>query len=155
MASEYMYWHDLRGLPIIIAKQGREAGVVDDFYYEPGTQAINALRVDTGLPGYRILLASAISSIDSAGVTVANESMLIDEANAGPIYQLPRGQNIPGFTITTEQGRTQGAVRNVILGIYPPVALRIAAFELDDRRRSRISAQEVIGFGEGILTVMG
>jgi sporulation protein YlmC with PRC-barrel domain len=151
MADEIMYWGDLRGQPIILAQQGREAGVVEDFYYEPGTQAIHALRVNAGLQGYRILLPSAIGSFGRDGVTIANENMLIDEANAGPVYQLPLGHRLLGFNVINESGRKLGVVRNLFLGIYPPVALRIAGFELDNRR---ISAHAITEFGEDTLTVM-
>lgn len=151
MADEIMYWGDLRGQPIILASQGREAGTIEDFYFDPGTQSVNALRVNAGLRGYRILLASAIDAFEREGVTIANENMLIDEANAGPIYQLPLGHRLLGFPVVNEHGRRLGAVRNLLLGIYPPVALRIAGFDLGNRR---ISAHAITEFGEDRLTVM-
>jgi len=154
MASEIMYWYDLRGQPIILARQGREAGTIEDFYYDPGTQSINALRVNAGLDGYRILLSSAIGSFERDGVTIANEGMLIDEANAGPVYQRPLGHRLVGFSVLNESGHKLGTVRNLLLGIYPPAALRIAGFELDDRRGTRISAHAITDFGEDALTVM-
>lgn len=154
MADGFMFWEDLRGKPVFVARQGRQAGVVEDFYYDPGTQAINALRVDAGLRGHRILLPSAISSLDRDGVTIANAEMLIDEANAGPIYQLPTGNRLFGLNVTGENGESVGSVRHLLLGIYPPVALRISAFDLDDRGARRISAHEITSFEENALTVM-
>lgn len=154
MADEFMYWNDLRGKPVLVARQGRQAGMVEDFYYDPGTQAISALRVNAGLRGHRILLPSAISSIERAGVTIANPEMLIDEANAGPIYQLPTGHSLLGFRILTERGDPVGTVRNLVLGVYPPVALRISSFELEDRRARRISAHEITSFRDDSLTVI-
>lgn len=154
MADEFMSWSELGGKPILIAGQGRQAGVVEDFYYDPGTQAINALRVKTDLLGFRILLPSAISAIGRAGVTIANPERLIDEANAGPIYQLPTGSRLRGFRILTERNEELGRVRDLVLGIYPPVALRISSFELEDRRARRISAHEITSFGDDCLTVM-
>ena len=154
MADGFMYWNDLRGLPVNIARQGRQAGVVEDFYYDPGTQSVNALRVNAGLRGHRILLPSAIASLDRSGVTIADAEKLIDEANAGPVYQLPSGSRLPGLRITTESGENIGSVRNVLLGIYPPVALRISAFDLDDRGTQRISAHEIARFDENALIVV-
>lgn len=154
MADGFMFWEDLRGKPVFVALQGRQAGVVEDFYYDPGTQAVNALRVDAGLRGHRILLPSAISSLDRNGVTIANAEMLIDEANAGPIYQLPTGNLLFGLNVTGENGESIGAVRHLLLGIYPPVALRISAFDLDDRGARRVSAHEITSFAENALTVM-
>jgi sporulation protein YlmC with PRC-barrel domain len=154
MADEFMSWGDLSGKPILIAGQGRQAGVVEDFYYNPGTQAISALRVRTSLQGYRILLPSAIRTIERAGVTIANPEMLIDEANAGPVYQLPTGNRLPGFRILTERGEEVGRVRDLRLGVSPPVALRISSFELENRKARRLSAHEITSFGDDSLTVM-
>jgi sporulation protein YlmC with PRC-barrel domain len=154
MAGEFLYWDDLRGKPINIAGQGRQAGTVEDFYYDPVTQAIKALRVNTALSGRAVLLSSAIASIDQNGVTIANENMLINEDNAGPIYQLPPGRDLLGFRVVTEGGRELGRIRSLLLGIYPPVALRIAAFELGERGSSRISAHEITSIGENELTVI-
>ena len=155
MPGEFMYWDDLRGTPVNIAGEGRQAGTIEDFYYDPETQSINALRVSTGFSGHSILLSSAIASIERSGVTIANEHMLIDEANAGPIYQLPLGHSLIGFRVVTEGGRELGTVRNLVLGIYPPVALRISALELGDRRGMRVSAHEITSIGENELTVIG
>jgi uncharacterized protein YrrD len=154
MADGFMLWEDLRGKPVLVALQGRQAGVIEDFYYDPGTQSVNALRVNAGLRGHRILLPSAISSLDSDGVTIANAEMLIDEANAGPVYQLPTGNRLYGFNVTNESGESVGSVRGIHLGIYPPVALRISAFDLDDRGTRRVSAHEITSFEENVLTVM-
>ena len=154
MTSKFMYWNDLYGKPVLPVGQGRQCGVVEDFYYDPETQAIYALRVNAGLHGHRVLLSSSISSIDQSGVMIANEFKLIDEDNAGPIYQLPLGDRLTGFRIVTEEGQSLGSVRNIVLGIYPPTALRISAFELDDRQATRVSAHEITHFGEDSLTVM-
>lgn len=154
MASEFMYWNDLRGKPINIAGQGRQAGVVEDFYYEPESQSVNALRVKVSLSDSHILLSSAIASIERDGITIANENMLISEANAGPIYQLPLGNQLVGSRIVNAQGRALGAVRNLLLGVNPPVALRISALELDDKRGTRLSAHAITNIDEGTLTVM-
>lgn len=152
MASEFLYWDDLRGQPINLAGQGRQAGTIEDFYYDPETQSINALRVNSGLSGYTILLSSAIGTIERDGVTIENRQMLIPEANAGPIYQLPLGHRLIGFRIVTEDGRELGAINRLLLGIDPPVAMRLSAFEFGGRR---LSAHEITAIGENELTVIG
>ncbi len=154
MASEFMYWDDLHGKPVSPVGQGRQCGTIEDFYYDPETQAIYALRVNAGLRGLCVLLSSAIVSLDQSGVMIASEWQLIDEDNAGPVYQLPRGDDLIGFHIISEQGHELGSVHGLLLGIYPPIALRISAFELDDRHASRVSAHEITSFGEGTLTVI-
>src|SRR5205823_14210511 len=71
-------WFDLRGLPVTIPSEGRSAGTVDDFYFKVGTNAIYALRIKTGLSGFKALAASAISNIEQNAVNVASQDMLID-----------------------------------------------------------------------------
>lgn len=154
MPGKFMPWDDLYGKPITIVGQGRQAGVIEDFYYDPGTQGINALRVKAGFHDHAVLLSSSIASIDRNAVTIANEYMLIDETNAGPIYQLPLGSELIGFLVVTEKGRALGVVSNLILGIYPPVALRISTIVLDAIGRSHISAHEITSIGAGVVAVI-
>lgn len=154
MASEFLYWDDLFDSPVKIAGQGRQAGSVEDFYYDPTTQAIPALRVKTALHGWRVLLSSAIESIESDGVTVANEQMLIDEANAGHLSQLPLGHQLIGYRLVSERGREIGTVSNLLLGIVPPAALRISALEIGRRHGRRISAHAITAIGNGTLTII-
>lgn len=152
MANDRFYWKDLRGEPVFLAGGSRQFGIIEDFYYDPETMAINALRVKAGLGGYLILLSSAIHALGRNGVAIANEQMLIPEDNAGPIYQLPLGNKLPGFRVLTEQGNEVGIVRNLLLGIDPLVALRVAALQLD--RGIHISAHEITHFSDGELSII-
>jgi uncharacterized protein YrrD len=154
MANTFIHWNDLRGKAINVNGQGRQIGLIENFYYEPSTNSINALRVNAGLKGYRILLSSAIASLSRDGATIANEHMLIDEANAGPVYQFPLGDSLIGNPVSTEKGEDLGTIRDVLLGISPPVALHILAFELTGGTRQRVSANEIASFGEATVIVM-
>jgi uncharacterized protein YrrD len=145
-------WLDLRGLPVTIPSEGRRAGIVDDFYYKEGTNAVYALRVKTGFLGFKALAASAISTVDPRAVTVANEQMLIDESNGGDLTQLPLGSNLLAFKVLSESGTFLGTVGNILLATYPPVALHIAAFRLAGGRT--FSAEEVTGYGTGIMYIL-
>src|SRR5690242_11651569 len=57
MAGEFLSWSELVDRPVYVAGQGRQAGLVDDFYYDPETQSIPALHIKTRLNGPRVLLA--------------------------------------------------------------------------------------------------
>lgn len=152
MVNGYMYWNELRGQPINVAGQGRQIGLIEDFYYQPDTASIKALRVNAGLSGSRILLTCAIATIEHGSITIANENMLIDETNAGGLSQLPRGDGLRGFKVT-QQGRDLGTVATLLLGISPVVALRLAAFELEGSR-TRISAHAIASFGAHELRLL-
>ncbi|HEX7737419.1 MAG TPA: hypothetical protein VF458_21405 [Ktedonobacteraceae bacterium] len=153
MAGEFLSWSELSGRPVYVAGQGRQAGLVDDFYYDPETQSVPALRVRTRLNDPRVLLASAIAVINQDGVTVVNENMLINEANAGHLYHLPRSRQLLGARVVSEQGRELGTADNLLLGIYPPVALRIAAFEIWRPRKQRIAAQAILHIEHNTLII--
>jgi len=145
-------WFDLRGLPVNIPSEGRSVGTVEDFYYKVGTNAIYALRIKTDLSGFKALAASAISTIDQKGATIANQEMLIDESNGGDITELPLGNNLLGYSVLSENGTSLGTIEGVLLATYPPVALRISAFQLASGKT--FSAMEVTKFGRNELYIL-
>ena len=145
-------WFELRGLPVTIPGEGRRVGTADDFYYKDGTNAIYALRVKTGLSGFKALAASAISTIARDAVTVASEEMLIDESNGGELTELPLGNNLLYYKILNESGSSLGTVGNILLATNPPVALRIAAFQLAGSKT--FSAQEVTRYEKGVIYIL-
>ncbi len=154
MAEEFMYWNDLIGLSVRVAGQGRLAGTVEDFYYDPTTQSVPALRIKTRLAGSRVLLVSALAALDRDGVTVANENMLIDENNAGGLGRLPRGQRLLDARVISEKGHELGVVSNLLFGVSPLAAMRISSFEVGRQRGQRISAHAITHIGEDTLTVI-
>ncbi len=145
-------WVELRGLPVTIPGEGRSVGTVDDFYYKEGTNAIYALRVKTSLSGFKALAASAISTIARDAVTVASEQMLIDESNSGDLTDLPLGNDLLSYNVLSESGTSIGTVGNILLATSPPVALRIAAFQLAGGKT--FSAHEVTGYGKGEIFIL-
>ncbi len=145
-------WFDLRGLPVTIPSEGRSVGTVDDFYYKVGTNAIYALRIKTGLTGFKALAASAISTIEQNAVNVASEEMLIDESNGGDLTDLPLGNNLLVYNVLSESGTSLGTIESILLATYPPVALRIAAFQLAGGKI--FSAKEVTNYGRSELYIL-
>src|SRR5205807_5077654 len=131
----------LRRLPVMIPSEGRRAGTVTDFYYKAGTNTVYALRVKIGVLGNRALTTNAISSITRDAITIASDSMLIDESNDGLLSQLPMSGTLLPSKVKSESGRELGIVSDILLDTDPPVALRIAAFQLAGRKR--FSANEV------------
>jgi hypothetical protein len=125
---------------------------VDDFYYKVGTNAIYALRIKTGLSGFKALAASATSTIERNAVTVISQEMLIDESNGGDLTELPLGNNLLGYSVLSESGTLLGTIENILLATYPPVALRIAAFKLAGGKT--FSAEEVTSYGRGELYIL-
>ena len=98
------------------------------------------------------LAASAISTIDKNAVTIASQEMLIDESNGGDLTELPLGNNLLGYDVLSESGNSLGTIENILLATYPPVALRIAAFQLASGKT--FSAEEVTAYGRSELYIL-
>ena len=145
-------WLDLRGMPVTVPREGRRVGTVENFYYKDETNEIYALRVNAGIHGFKALASSVISTIERNAVTVANAEMVIDESNFEELSELPLGDELFGFKVLSESGSLVGTVANILLGTHPPVALRIAAFQLDNGKT--FSAEEVTRYGKREMYIL-
>jgi len=150
-------WTDLYGSAVITG--GRRLGTVDDFYLEPETNAIRALRIKVGVPGYRELQASAIGSIEQNRITIANEHMLTEERTDGRLSALLLGSNVLKYNVVSEGGTVVGRVGNVLIDTSTPIALRVAAFELgEDSRepsgRRPFNANEVTAYERDAVVIL-
>lgn len=145
-------WSELRGLPVAIPREGRNAGTVADFYYKLEINSIYALRIKVGIGGYRILSSSAIGTIERASITIASDSMLIEEANSGHLLELPTSNTLLASIVKNENGDTLGKVNGILLATDPPVALRIAAYQLDNGRQ--FSANEVTNYDGNVMYIL-
>ena len=145
-------WSELRGLPVVIPREGRSAGTVEDFYFKLEINSIYALRVKVGIGGYHILSTSAIGTIERAAITIASDLMLIEEANSGHLVDLPTSSSLLSSIVKSEDGNTLGKVSGIVLATDPPVALRIAAYQLDNGRQ--FSANEVTNYDGNVMYIL-
>ena len=145
-------WFELRGLPVTIPSEGRSVGTVEDFYYELEVNSVYALRVKVGVLGKRALTANAISSIARDAITIASDTMLIDESNDGQLSQLPMSGTLLSSKVKSESGRELGTVSDILMDTYPPVALRIAAFQLAGGKT--FSANEVTDYNGSEILIL-
>jgi uncharacterized protein YrrD len=145
-------WFELRGKPVAIPAEGRNAGVIVDFYYKLEVNSVFALRVKVGLSGYYLLIPAAIRTIETDAITIASEMALIEESHGGALAAYPLGSDLLSKPVTSESGKSLGTVSDLLLDTTPPVALRIAAFKLTNGRR--ISANEVSHYNENGIVIM-
>jgi len=152
-------WTDLYGLAVVTG--GKRVGTVDDFYLEPETNALRALRIKAGVLGYRELQASAISAFEPDRISIANEQMLAEERSDGRLPALLLGRNLLNYNVESEKGAAIGKVGNVLIDTRIPFALRVAAFELkvDSRGRSgqrhaTINANEVTAYERNTVVIL-
>ena len=128
-------WSDLYGLTVVTA--GKRLGTVENFYFEPETNAVRALRINTGILGYRELLASAIKAIELNTITIANEYMLVEEKTDGRLPAAISGQSLLSYKVMSEKGKLVGKVSNVLIDTSTPMTLRVVAFELGGDQLAR------------------
>jgi len=147
-------WSELRGLPVLIVREGRSVGTVSDFYYKLEINSIYALRVKSSTFGFgsRVLSSSAIKTIERAAVTIASDMMLIEEANSGHLLELPTSSSLLSSIVKSEDGETLGKVSGILLATDPPVALRIAAYQLDNGKQ--FSANEVTDYDGNVIYIL-
>ena len=145
-------WSELRGLPVVITREGRRVGTVEDFYYKLEINSIYALRIKVGILGYRALSTSAIETIERSAVTIASDSMLIEEANSGHLLELPTSATLLSSVVKSENGDVLGKVSGILLATDPPIALRIAAYQLDNGKQ--FSANEVTAYDGNVMYIL-
>jgi uncharacterized protein YrrD len=145
-------WFELHGMPVTIPSEGRRVGTVEDFYYKLDTNSIYALRVNTGINGYRLLIASAIQTIGREAVTIESDVMLIRETHAGNITEYPLGSSLLNSIVKSESGTTLGRVSDILIATDPPVALRISDYKLDNG--STFSANAVTDYGGDTIFIL-
>lgn len=161
-SNEYIRrWTELRGLAVVIISEGRKAGTLEDFYFDPGTNEVYALRLKTGLFGNKALLSSAINAIGQDAITVNTEEMLTEEKHDGRLPVLPLGQSLLSYRVLSEKGNVVGNVGNILIDTSRPVALHITAFELSGGLRDRLtgryptfSANEIVRYGEDVIVII-
>src|SRR5436305_15340461 len=92
--QETRKWSDLRGLALVTLYDGKKAGTCDDFYFDPATQQVYALRVKSGLFDHKVLLVTEINGIGDDAITTANEESLRKESEDKRLSKLILGQDL-------------------------------------------------------------
>lgn len=148
-------WSELQGLKVFIPSAGKNAGTVEDFYFQLGTNSINALRVQTRLAGVKALPANVIEAIAEDAVTISSEEMLTVRI---PPFLL--GSSLLNMTVKGENGKQVGMIAEILIGVAPLNALRIVGYELTDssnngrsKRRKILGADAVLQYDENIVVI--
>ncbi len=148
-------WSELGGIAVTIPSEGKQAGTVDDFYFEPETNAVRGLRINIGILGYRALQTNTISTIERYAVTIPNENVLILERDDRRLPELLLGHSLLSYKVMSERGTVVGTVGNILLDTSRPRALRVAAFELaGDRSGQRFSAHQVTHYERDAVVIL-
>lgn len=122
-------WSKLYGLPITIPSEGRQVGILENFYYEPDSGSISSLLVAGALQQKFALSSRYILSIEPGAITIPNANVLIERKP-----DLPSGHKLLQLRVVGESGLVAGTVGEILIGVVPPTALRVSAFIIADAR---------------------
>lgn len=161
ITSSMRRWSEIQGLAVVSLADGKKLGTVDDFYFEPLTNAVHGLRVKVGIFGYKALTTNVISAIGQDAITTANEEMLIEEKNDAQLPQLPLGSSLISYKVMNEGGTVVGKVGSILLNTSPPTALHVAGFELAggpresmSRHHRSFSSNEVVRYDQDVIVIL-
>jgi uncharacterized protein YrrD len=147
-------WSELRGLKVAIPSQGKNAGIVEDFYFQLGTNSIYALGVRTPLAGIKALPANVIKDIVEDAVIIDSERMLTTR-----IPPFPLGSSLLNTTVQGENEKEAGTISEILIGTIPVNALRVVGYEVTDKTNRRSNKHKVLGadavlhYGENLMVI--
>jgi uncharacterized protein YrrD len=153
-------WSDLQGIAIVTIDGGKKVGTLEDFYFEPQTNAVRAFYVKTGAFSHRALMVGSVNAIGTDAITFADESALLTEKDNTQLTTLPLGRTLLTYKVMSEGGSVVGTIGNVILDVSTPANLHVTEFELAGGLRNKLSGRypsfsssQVVRYGQDVLVV--
>lgn len=152
--------NELRGLPIVSIAEGEEVGLVKDFIFDPGKNAVVGMVVEdrAWFKGAKAIRFGRIHNIGDYAVTVENTSAVVSlETEEEFIGLLERAITIVGSKVITKGGRMIGFIREFSID---PHTGQVTGFELAEdlhlkpqSRKLIIPQDQVITVGRDVLVV--
>jgi uncharacterized protein YrrD len=153
-------WTELRGIAIVSLSDGKKIGTVEDFYFDPKSLGILALRVKTGLLGHRILNTASINTIGRDAITTPNEETLLHESDSPQLTGTISGENLTSYRVMSESGTVVGKIGNLFLAWTEPNAPALSALELTGGLREALTgkhqdfpANQVLRYGADVIVI--
>lgn len=145
-------WSELHELKVVVPSEGKIVGNITDFLFKAGTNAVYALRVHTRVNGDYTLPVTGIKSIEDDRITIINAQMLTKAMPA-----ISQGHSLIARKVVSEKGNEIGTVKDVLLGIEPIVAMRVAGLEVSNgsfkRQRHSFAANAVTRYEDEAIIV--
>jgi uncharacterized protein YrrD len=158
--AQQIKWSELRGIAIVSLSDGKKIGTVDDFYFDPASQRILALRVKTGLLGHRIFSAASINTIGRDAITTPNEETLQHESDSPQLTGSISGENLTSYRVMSENGTVVGKIGNLFLTWTEPTAPMLFMLELSGGllegltgKHQDFPASQVLRYGTDVIVI--
>jgi uncharacterized protein YrrD len=153
-------WSELKGIAVVSLADGRKVGTCDDFYFEPDTQRVYALRIKTGLLSHKFLPAANISAIGNDAITTPDEELLLKELADERKATIVSGENLGNYRVMSVSGTIVGTIGSVLLDTSTPNEPHLATFELTGGLLERLggrypsfAAAQVVRYGQDVLII--
>lgn len=153
-------WTEIRGRAVVSLDNGKKVGTCDDFYFDPQSHEVYALRVKTGLLSHHILPAAHMSSIGQDAITIPNEEALQKRTEDKKIDTLPSAQSELSFKVMSASGTLIGTVGNILLYTNAPAMLQVAGYELTGGLREKLggryasfAADQIMSYGTDVIVI--
>ena|ERR1019366_2444085 len=143
-------WSELHGLNVTIPSAGKNVGTVEDFYFQQGTNSINALRIHTRLAGTKALPTNVIGDIVKDAVIIPSAEMLTVR-----LPPFPAGSSLLNATVKGENGKEVGTVTEILISTVPLNALRVVGYEVvnSSKKRKTVGAHAVLHYDENLIII--
>jgi uncharacterized protein YrrD len=153
-------WSDLKGLAAVAIDSGKKEGTIDDFYFDPQTNRVQAFLIKTGLFSHHVLMSSTITAVGIDALTFADASLLIKAESNPELAALPFGSVLLSYRVLSEGGDLVGTIGNIYMNTTLPTQLSVSAFELAGGLREHISGQypnfsssHVLRYGQDVIVI--
>lgn len=153
-------WTEIRGRAVVNLEKGEKVGTCDNFYFDPQTHEVYALRVKTGMLSHRILPAAHMSSVGQDAITIPNEEALQKPSVDKKIAELPSAESELSFKVMSASGTLIGKVGNILLYTNAPAMLEVAGYELSGGLREKLgghyasfAASEIMSYGTDVIVI--
>jgi uncharacterized protein YrrD len=153
-------WTEIRGRAVVSLDNGKKVGTCDDFYFDPQSHEVYALRVKTGLLSHHILPAAQVKSVGQDAITIQNEEALQKRSEDKKIDSLPSVQSELSFKVMSASGTLIGTVGNILLHINAPATLQVAGYELAGGLREKLggryasfAAEQIMSYGTDVIVI--
>lgn len=153
-------WTEIRGRAVVNLDKGEKVGTCDDFYFDPQTHEIYALRVKTGMFSHRILPMAHIKSVGQDAITIEDEKALQSQSEDKKIAELPTGERFLAYKVMSAGGKLVGKVGNILLYTDVPSILQVAGYELSGGLRGKLGghyasfdAAQVYSYGTDVIVI--
>ncbi|HEY4386385.1 MAG TPA: PRC-barrel domain-containing protein [Ktedonobacteraceae bacterium] len=148
-SSPVKKWSQLQNIKVYVSSAGKTAGTIEDFYFKPESNGVDAFQVRSRLGDLFTLPISKIQKFTDDALVIETEQMMGRRPSPYPL-----ASSLIGNKVQDEKGNEIGTISGILLNTEPIVATRVAAFELSGNDRGKsFSADAIVHYEKNLFTL--